>query len=184
MRCKEYYNIRHLVNDGDIIAYRGNGVLSKSIQYFDKAYYNHVGVVKKVGKRLFTIDMWYQGIEIVPLSRRINNYQHFCIIRPKNKTKEEIDLALEGVTDLIERDSKYDYFLLPRIAFYKKTGIDLVNVGKRERFVCSELMQIYSEKININCYKDIDLITPQDFIRHANEEEIEIFYDYSPKINN
>lgn len=182
MDSKEYYNIRGGVQDGDIFVYNGNGFMSKSIQYFDNAYYNHIGMVKKFGDRLFTIDMWTHGIEILPLSRRVGGYLNFCMVRPKNKTPEEINIALEQVLQLVDRDEKYDYGLLPRIALYKKTKINLGVLGSRDRFICSELAQFFTNKLDINCYKDIDMITPQDFIRHANEDEVQVLYDYSPKL--
>lgn len=182
MNCKEYYNVRSEFKDGDIILYRGHGFMSKSIQYFDSAYYNHVGIVKWIGSRLFTIDMWTRGIEIIPVSRRMNEYDEFCIIRPKNKSLDITNLAIESVFEKVERDTHYDYFLLPRVAFLKKTGIDLVGMGKKDRFICSELVQYFTDNLNINCYKEIDLITPQDFIRYKDENEVEILHDLSPKI--
>ena len=48
MKCSEYYNIRKELKDGDMPIYRGGGFMSKSIHYFDSAYYNHIGVVKKI----------------------------------------------------------------------------------------------------------------------------------------
>jgi hypothetical protein len=182
MNCKDYYNVRKDFKDGDIILYRGSSFLSKSIQYFDSAYYNHVGVVKLIGDRLFTIDMWTHGIEIVPLSRRMKGYQEFCVVRVKDKEQDELIYSIDSIIEKIERDTKYDYLLLPRIAFYKKTKIDLVGIGNRNRFICSELVQYFTNTLNVECYKDIELITPQDFLRESNIIEIEILYDLSPKI--
>jgi len=182
MNCNEYYNVRSEFKDGDIVLYRGNGFMSKSIQYFDDAFYNHIGIVKWIGNRLFTIDMWTQGIEIVPLSRRIKTYNYFCIIRFKDKSVDFIDKAIDSVFEKVERDTKYDYFLLPRVAFLKKTGIDLVGMGKKNRFICSELCQYFSDNLEIDCYKNINLITPQDFIRKKDDKEVEVLFDLSPQI--
>lgn len=180
MKCQEYYNIRNQIKEGDVILYRGNSLLSKLIQYFDDAYYNHSGIVKKIGDRLFTIDMWDKGIEFVPLSRRIKNYKEFCIVRAKDISSETLTNAVDSLFEKIERDTKYDYFLLLRIAFYKKTGIDLVNFGKKSRFICSELCQYFFDKLKIDVYKNINLITPQDFIKHKDINKTEILFDYSP----
>ena len=182
MYCKEYYNVRSEFKDGDIVLYRGSGFMSNSINYFDNSYYNHIGIAKWIGNRLFTIDMWTQGIEIVPLSRRIKTYNEFCIIRVKDKSIDFIDKSIDSIFEKVERDTKYDYFLLPRIAFYKKTGIDLVGMGKRNRFICSELCQYFTNNLEIDCYKNVNLITPQDFIRKADKNQVEILFDMSPKI--
>lgn len=182
MKCSEYYNIRKELRDGDMPIYRGNGFMSKSIHYFDDAYYNHIGIVKKIGDRLFTVEMWTKGIIFIPLSRRMASYSDFCIARIKDKSQEDFSSAIDLLIEKIERDVKYDYFLLPRIAFYKKTGIDLVGMGSRERNICSELAQTFTNSLKIRCYEDVNLITPQDFLRKKDDNEIEILYDLSPKI--
>ena len=182
MKCKEYYNVRSEFKDGDMPLYRGSGFLAKSIQYFDKAYYNHIGVIKWINGRLFTVEMWTEGIIFIPLSRRMKTYDDFCIARVKNKSQEEFLKAIDGLLEQVERDTNYDYFLLPRIAFYKKTNIDLVGMGKRNRFICSELAQSFTDSLNVKCYENVDLITPQDFLRYKDDNEVEILYDLSPKI--
>ncbi len=181
MNCSEYYNVRSQFKDGDIVLYRGNGFMSKSIQYFDSAYYNHIGVVKWINSRLFTVEMWTHGIQFIPLSRRIKSYQQFCIARVKDKPNELFLSAIDSLLEKIERDVKYDYALLPRIAFYKKTGIDLVRLKEKNTFICSQLAQSFTNSLGVECYKGIELITPQDFLRNKNDNEIEVIFDYSPK---
>lgn len=177
MLCKDYLEIRNDIKDGDIILWKGTGILARSIQYFDNAKYNHISVVKWVGKRLLNVDMWYQGIEINPLSRRmIYDYKEFCIIRPKGNSAEEINIAIENILQKLEALRKYDYFLLPRIAFYKKTGINLIKLGRNDRYICSELIQTYTNDLRKTNYKDIELITPQDFLRYLDENNLELLY--------
>lgn len=181
MKCTDYYNIRKEFKDGDMVLYRGSGLMSKSIQFFDKAYYNHISIVKCVGERLFTVEMWSHGIQFIPLSRRIDSYDEFCIVRIKNKSQEQFLSAIDGLLEKIERDEKYDYELLLRIAFYKKTGIDLVNLHKNNTFICSELAQLFTDDLGAECYKEVELITPQDFLRKKDDNEIEVLYDFSPQ---
>jgi len=182
MKCSEYYNIRREFQDGDMVLYRGDGIMSKLIQSFDNAYYNHVGMVKKVGDRLFTVEMWTKGIHFIPLSRRMDSYNDFCVVRVKNKSHDEFSSAIDLLIQQIERDVQYDYFLLPRVAFYKKTGIDLVKLGSRNRNICSELAQTFTNSLKVRCYEDINLITPQDFLRKKDDDEVDILFDLSPKI--
>lgn len=182
MKTSEYYNVRKDFQEGDLVFYRGHGIMSKLISYFDSAFYIHVGVVKKIGERLFTVEMWTHGIQIVPLSRRMDSYDEFCVIRVKNKTVEQLSSAVDLLIEKIERDVKYDYGLLPRVAFYKKTGIDLVGMGSRDRNICSELAQTHTNKLSVRCYEDVSLITPQDFLRYKDDSEVEVHYDLSPKI--
>jgi len=182
MKCSEYYNVRGEFKDGDMAIFRGHSLLAKSIIYFDSAYYNHVGMLKWINSRLFIVEMWSEGIQFIPLSRRMKGYDNFCVARVKDKTQEEFLSAIDCLLEKIERDMKYDYLLLPRIAFYKKTGIDLVGLGKRNRFICSELAQSFTNSLGVDCYKDVSLITPQDFLRKKDDNEVEILYDFSPKV--
>lgn len=177
MNSENYSSVREQIKDGDLFLSKGSSFLSKSIMYFDKAKYSHIGMVKCMGDRLWAIDMWYYGIEVVPLSRRIMTQKEFCILRPKNKTHEELNIGLEKIIGSVETYTKYDYFLLPRIALYKKTGINLGVLGERSRFICSELAQYYTNSLKIRCYEDIELITPFDFLRHKNDDEIEVLFD-------
>jgi hypothetical protein len=177
MKSEYYKDIREHIKDGDLFLSKGSSFIAKSILYFDNARYSHVGMVKSMGGRLWAIDMWTYGIEVVPLSRRIYNQKEFCIIRPKNKTEDEINNALEYVLSKVETYAKYDYLLLPRIAFFLKTGIVLGRIHNNSRLICSELAQLYTDKLKINCYNDISFITPYDFIRYADTNEVEILFD-------
>lgn len=177
MKSEYYSSVREQIKDGDLFLSKGSSFISKAILYFDESRYSHVGMVKWMGDRLWAIDMWYYGIEVVPLSRRILAQKEFCIVRPKNKTEEQLNEGLEKVLGKVETYAKYDYFLLPRIALYKKTGINLGALGERSRFVCSELAQFYTNSLQIRSYEDIELITPYDFIRFATTDEVEILFD-------
>lgn len=177
MLCTKYETVRNEIKDGDIILYRGSSLLARAIQYFDGAHYNHAGVAKWVGNRLFTIDMWNYGIEFTTVSRRMRYYDEFCILRPKLKDGRDIDAALNYLMNKIDLNTQYDYFLLPRIALYKKTGINLACLGENRRFICSELVQYYTNELKIRCYSKIDLITPQDFIRSIDTDQMRVMFD-------
>lgn len=60
--------------NGDIILYKGKGLISGLIRYFDNAQFTHVGVVwcpEKVTHKL-TLDMWTAGLTCLPLKRRVS----------------------------------------------------------------------------------------------------------------
>ena len=176
MDCNQYINIREEIKDGDILLYRGNGLMSKLIRYFDdNASWSHIGIAKWVGKRLFTIEMWDYGIEFIPLSRRIDSYTDFSIIRPVNINPQIIDAGLDATLGLVEKDEQYDYLMLLRIAILKKTGINLVKLKEKHTFICSELAQYFCNQIGVTCYENLSPITPQDFIRHLDKKQITIF---------
>jgi len=171
---EKYSKFRDEIENGDLILYKGTSFLSKSIQYFDKAYYNHIGVAWRPENtnRILTLDMWKEGLVCTPLSRRMDGYSDFCILRPK-VSSQKIDLAIcEALEEWEGREIKYDNMLLPRVALVKKTGIDLSNLGKKGKFICSEFAQYYCELLGFNTYNFLNLITPEDFRRFIDENFI------------
>ena len=173
---EKYTEARPNLKNGDIILYSGNSLMAKSIKYFDHAYYNHIGVVWNAYERMLTMDMWSKGLTVTPLSNRINGYRDFCILRPKNINPFAIEAALSSGLDLWEGNTKYDYTLLLRIAVIKKTGIDITGLGRKGRFICSEFVQNYCSNLGIHTFDEIELITPEDFIRYIDTEKFDVLY--------
>lgn len=178
---EKYTKLRNEIRNGDFILYIGTSFMAKSIQYFDNCLYNHIGVVwiPENTDRLLTIDMWSAGLTCLPVSRRMESYKDFCILRPKVselKTKVAISLAIEKWDG---ENVKYDNSLCLRIAVIKKTGIDLTGLGKKDKFICSEFIQYYCGLLGLKTYANINLITPEDFRRYI-DENFELIYDDAP----
>lgn len=179
MTIKEKYQAaRPYISNGDIVLFRGKRLLAKLIQYFDDAYYNHAGVVFESENHFFIIDSNRNGVEPDFLSERINGYVDFCILSPK-RLSEEREKALSIAFDRGDVGTKYDFLMLPRIAIQKKLKLDLKKLGRGDRDICSEFVRFYTNALNIACYKDIPLITPQDFIRHRDKEEVSLLFNDS-----
>jgi hypothetical protein len=124
--------------------------------------------------------MWSGGLDCVPLSRRMQGYRDFCILRPKIG-EFKIDLSIsEALNEWDGRDIKYDNMLLPRVAIIKKTGIDFTGLGEKGKFICSEFAQYYCDLLGLNTYSNINLITPEDFRRYI-DENFMLIYDDAPK---
>lgn len=165
------------VKNGDIILYRGNGFMAKCIRFFDSAYYTHIGVAWLPEKtdQILTLDMWSLGLSCLPLQRRLSIYDDFCILRP-NVSTEKIDETLRTLLNNWDgADVKYDYMLLFKIAFKKKTGISL-GLGEGKKFICSEFAQQYTNLLGLESYKERQLITPEDFIRYRDPNESEVLF--------
>lgn len=183
---KKYAEKRSIIKNGDIILYKGTSMLAKAIQYFDKAYYNHIGVVWKVEDpssneyRVITMDMWTKGLVVVPLSERMSGYMDFCILRP-NVKQDIIGPAIFEGLKLWEGKVGYDYTLLLRVALIKKFGIDITSLGKKNRFICSEFAQAYCKYLTPT-YNNINLITPEDFRRYI-DNNYELILDDAPTPN-
>lgn len=178
---EKYKKYRDSFETGDLVLYRGSSFLSRSIQYFDRAYYNHIGVVWKADDmdRVLTLDMWAGGLVCVPLSRRMDGYSDFCIMRPR-VGEAKMEAAIKEILSYWGgKEVKYDNTLLLRIALIKKTGIDLTGLGKSDRFICSEFAQFYVNLLGLNTYDNINLITPEDFRRYI-DQNFMMLYDEAP----
>jgi hypothetical protein len=178
---EKYLKLRENIENGDLILYKGTSFLSKSIQYFDKAYYNHIGVVWRPEdtSRVLTLDMWEQGLTCLPLSRRMEGYSDFCILRPKVSSQQISRAINASLQEWDGRDIKYDTMLLPRVALIKKTGFDLSGLGKKGKFICSEFAQYYCELLGLNTYDFLNLITPEDFRRFM-DDNFMLLHDEAP----
>lgn len=178
---EKYNKLRDEIKNGDMLLYRGSSFLAKGIQYFDKAYYNHIGVVWRPENmdRVLTLDMWSNGLNCLPVSRRMDGYKDFCILRPKvsdDKIKASISIAMEKWDGA---DIKYDNQLILRVAMIKKTGIDITGLGKKDKFICSEFIQYYCDLLGLKTYSNLNLITPEDFRRFI-DDNFELLYDEAP----
>ncbi len=177
---EKYAKARPQIKNGSLIAFRGDQVLAKLIQYFDDAYYNHIGIVFESEGHLMIIDSNRQGVKPDFLSERIRKYSDFCVLPPQ-RSEEEINNALGKAFERGDEGDKYDFLLLPRIAIVKKLNIDITGLGSQKRDICSEFVRFYTDSLNINCYKNIPLITPQDFIRYRNNQEVSLLFNDSMK---
>jgi len=156
---------------GDIILFGGSkGLMGKLIRYFDNATYTHIGIIVVIEKIPFVLDMWSQGIELVPLTKRVKIYDKCLLLRPTTILTDN-DLFVNNILKQWEEneDIGYDYFLLPRIAIAKKLKIDTIAWGKKDKWICSELVQEYCSYFT-STYDNIHLITPQDFVRYKDEK--------------
>jgi hypothetical protein len=184
---KKYDDLRSQIRNGDIMLFRGESLLSKQIQEFDDAYYNHTGLVFESNNRLFILDSNVKGVNPEFLSVRIDGYTDFCIIRPFKWDDDTISQAVAACFDKASIPHiKYDVNLLLQIAIYRKTGIR-VGIDRENRDICSEFVRRYTRYLapKPTCYEQpnlpTDFITPWDFIIYANEKEFEVMFDNSER---
>jgi hypothetical protein len=118
---EKYEDYRQIAFPGDIVLFHGHALISRLIQNFDNAYYNHTALVMQTNERIFCIDSNSNGTQPHFLSQEINDYKDFDVLRPL-KSDLEIELALHKVLDKAEQGLSYDYFALPRIALNRKLG--------------------------------------------------------------
>jgi hypothetical protein len=178
--AEKYEKVRPLIKTGDIVLFHGSGLLSKLEQYFTSGYYNHCGISFKVLDRLFIIDSQAAGVNPGFLSDRISTYTDFCIVRLL-RTDAQI---LDALNKLMDKASqlpymKYDFLRLLQIAIWEKTGLDPKFLDQKNRYICSQSVQNFTDSLNINCYNRITLplIVPNDFVSHLDQREAIIYFN-------
>lgn len=176
----KYNTARPLLNTGDIILFSGTGFVAKLIQFFDKAYYNHIGIIWEANGRLFILDANAPGVHPDYLSDRINSNKDFCIVRLQ-KDPQAIELALNQVMDKGQSGIKYNFARLPKIALFKSFGWNIKKLDGQGKDICSQFVQEFTNIFPIDCYQHNELMTPQDFIRQNNSEEAKVLFNDSIK---
>lgn len=168
---RQFYNqnVRPFVQSGDIMLFRGKHLLARTIQFFDSARYNHIGVVYESYGRFFIIDSNASGVAPDFLSERCMEYVEVAILRPCEKYTSRINSAIESIIAMADEKIKYDFLLLPRIAIARKLGIDIKPLGDEKRDICSEWVRRYARALGATCYDNGNWITPQDFIRLSHD---------------
>ena len=164
-------------------------MLSKSIQYCDSAYYNHSGLILKLGSRLMVLDSNGNGVHPDFLSIRMDEYVDFCIVRINNGfSQTEIDSCVNRVIDRAESHQiKYEYSLLPKVALARKFGIKMKFNDKENRDICSMFTddRYLAQTAGIKCMQKAKAeqgwITPMDTIRYIDHNELSLHFDDSSK---
>ena len=168
---KKYILNREFIKDGDAVLFYGNGIISGIIRWADKAYYSHVGIAKWQDERLFIIDAWTNGVELVPMSRRMNIYSDFCVVRKKEIKEYTLKASFGVLFEKIERDQKYGYeglwMRLLKLKLHIKTRF---NSTFKE--VCSDVACDFLITLGCSCYQPVQLPSPEDIKRRASTRRI------------
>jgi len=181
----KYNDVRNKINNGDVALFRGSSMLSQSIQYFDNAYYNHAGLVMRLGSRLLILDSNGVGVHPDFLSLRMDEYVDFCIVRINNGfSQTEIDSCVNRVIDRSESSRiKYEWSLLPKVAIARKFGIKLKFNDEENRDICSMFTddRYLAQSAGIKCMEkakaEQEWITPQDTLRYLDTSELTLLFD-------
>lgn len=173
----KYESYLGIAKDGDIVLLRGNNIASLGIQYIDKAYYNHCGIVYWNKDRLEMFDVENgEIIKTLAIKRILIDCERgdFCIIRPI-KENSLIKYSIDMINNKWTGIRGYSYMtlfiniLLRRLL--KKTTQNLTN---HKRKTCVSLVKDYMK--NIETYS-LKIVSPQDFLRNINPEEMKILFN-------
>jgi hypothetical protein len=172
---KKYFDNRHHIQQGDIILFRGNAVISRAIRWLDNAPYNHAAIVFEAHDRKMILESTKHGVNPRFLSAAIKkeNYTDFCLIRPKQWEQHQVQHALTSALKAAEKTIEYDFKLMAEIAIKRLTD-KKVNWGSKRLDICSEFARRYAREFRNPNAENFEMprmpnefITPWDFVIYA-----------------
>ncbi len=172
----KYQKLRSQIKHGDIILFRGTKALARLIQWCDKSYYNHVGIVIKVYDSLYIVDANGNGVQIDRLSKRISSYNggDFSIVQP-NADANLRDIYL---SKLLKRSNdtliRYDFLNGTKELANRAFGFKLKVKFNNNRDICSDFVSEYEIGIGMlnDYFKYVRISFPQDTIRYLQNAKI------------
>ena len=130
----KYSEIRHNIKSGDIIAlshYKWASLYDLQVQavrLFTQSEYCHVGLVWKIGGRLFVIESVTPKIRIKPLSHFVKDSFYWMPMKA-NICNDELEFALEKIGE--GEYSKWQAI---------KGQLNLLKIGKDNNWQCAEFL--------------------------------------------
>ena len=183
---EKYLTLRDQIQQGDIILFHGNALISRAIRWLDNAPYNHAGLVFEATGRKFVMESTHGGVNprFLSVVMKKEKYTNFCIIRPKAWTKEQISAALELVFNDSEEVIDYDHKLILQIAI-KRLFNRNIRMDSQRLDICSEFTRRYTRFLKDTIADNYEMptmpnefITPWDFVLYARANFDVLFNDF------
>ncbi|MGJ3495010.1 hypothetical protein ACR9PT_10605 [Piscirickettsia salmonis] len=65
-----------MLGSGDVVAYRGNSIISSIVRWWTQSPYSHIGVIWKINDQLFFVEaLIFKGVRIIPIDKLPANYE-------------------------------------------------------------------------------------------------------------
>ena len=173
-----YDQVRDQLQTGDIVFCSGTYFFSKSIQWFTKSVWSHVGIIYRDDNllRIFVLESETAiGVRLVPLSKYLRDYHgrnkpYKGRILIARITPEPDDEKLKAVISfgMDELTRPYDNWEIMRIAMRI-----LFRRGRKDRdrkYICSELVYEAFRKADIAFRFNRNSISPDDIWKDARVE--------------
>ena len=178
-----YEDIRHQLNTGDLVLFRGESLFSRLIQRATRAAWSHVALVMRLPEYDY-LALWEstglgsvpdmrsgevtRGVQLVPLSARVRSHAGAIAVR----RLEGVTLGLHERTALMElrrelRGRPYEQSLvsLVRAAYDGAAGANAEDLGS---LFCSELVaEAYQRLGLLGDGVPSSEFTPADFSAHS-----------------
>jgi len=176
---EKYKRLRPLIKDGDIILFHGTSIMARIIQWCDKSYYNHVGVVVEKLGAFYIVDANASGVQADRLSWRIKKYKRgtFIIIQP-TVTDYIVEDELKSLLRRVDvKWVKYDFWNGFKELVNRKFNWNLKITYNDDADICSDTTANYTmslQMVLIEKFIKLRIAFPQDYIRYRNLDHTKI----------
>jgi uncharacterized protein YycO len=137
-----YVEARSTLVDGDLLCFRGAGLLSGSIRWLTKSAYSHVGIVYIFEDRRYCIEAIGSGVRLALVSELVKRYaggiDHFQLpTATPAQRKGAISFAFQQLGKLYDTDGVVGFLRFLITGRKSRSHRRAVN---RERWFCSEIV--------------------------------------------
>jgi len=140
-----YGKVRPDIEDGDVFLFRGQYLLSKLWESFNRSYYSHVALAVRWGERMMILQaVPFGGIQAVPMSVAVRKYKgRVDWYKLKRDTFEDCIGRLPKVIEeaKVNLGKKYSYRDLLRSVLHWLANLKLKNRVRHEAMFCSEYVE-------------------------------------------
>jgi hypothetical protein len=164
-----------MIKDGDLILFHGTGIIAKTIQFCDKSYYNHIGIVFDKCGALYIVDANENGVQADRLSLRINKYRNggnFTIVKPLCDNSD-IQIALSNLLKRSDAKTiKYDFWNGIKELLNRKFNFNLKVKTTESHDICSDFVSSYQLELGMlnDDFKKVRIAFPEDTIRYKTDK--------------
>ncbi|HJY64543.1 MAG TPA: YiiX/YebB-like N1pC/P60 family cysteine hydrolase [Ignavibacteria bacterium] len=155
----QYLISRKEIKDGDILMYKGKGIISSLIKWFTKSEYSHAGITAWWDDRLMVLEAVGKGVVTKTLSKNIRDY-HGDIDWYTLKT-EYPELQRKAIVKCAQAElgKEYNNRQLYKIALNKIFGIEFSRYDRERRsrkLFCSQYVSmVYFKSIELDLKENL-----------------------------
>ncbi|MDH5679729.1 MAG: YiiX/YebB-like N1pC/P60 family cysteine hydrolase [Nitrospinota bacterium] len=178
-----YSKARRLIQDGDLIFFRGSGLVSSAIMNVTSCPFSHVEIAQWNLGLLMVMGATSRGTVYRRLSSLAPEYSLMAVGRVAQTGVVGDSTATKAVgTALNHLGKPYDFIRLGEIWLMEKMEVDGIKdtAGEKDSFICSEFVALAYRAAGLDLVPDKPdhLTTPADILGSA---LVERKFDFSPR---
>jgi hypothetical protein len=147
-RILRYEEIRDQIKNGDVLMYKGRGLISSIIQWVTRSPYSHAGIAAWWNERLMVLEAKGRGVVVSPFSRNIKEYrgdvEWFSCVR-EISDEGRLNMVIFAQEELGKRYGRLKTIGLGLKTLFERNMEKRDRLKKESKLFCSEYVaQIYN----------------------------------------